>query len=186
MVKEWVVAVSVSISWREGWEGQIHFCMHKMYCLTKHYQLVLNSSHSLCWLILLSTLNYHHLDLLEINRHNKMPCSEHTSLHNSKRECPVTQSNHQSSKCPWRFIWNCFPRDRRADLNSCAANTDRFSTRYSDCGKEESVIMGVVGEGRARDLKGLQLPSPASSSCWSLVQRVRLSRSNCMMRVESL
>lgn len=64
MVKEQVVAVSVSISWREGWEGQIHFCMHKMYCLTKHYQLVLNSSHSLCWLILLSTLNYHHLDLL--------------------------------------------------------------------------------------------------------------------------
>lgn len=122
--------------------------MHKMYCLTTHYQLVLNSSHSLCWLILLSTLNFHHLELLQINRHNKMPRSEHTSLHNSKRERSVAQSNHQSSKCPWRFIWNCFPRDRRADLNSCAANTDRFSTRYSDCGKEESVIMGVwVKEG---------------------------------------
>lgn len=36
-------------------------------------------------------------------------------------------------------------------MSSCAANTDRSNTRYSDCDKEESVIMGVVEEVRARD-----------------------------------
>ena len=68
-------------------------------------------------------------------------------------------------------------------MSSCAANTDRSNTRYSDCDKEESVIMGVVSEGRARDLKGLQLPFPASSSCWSLVQMVRLLRQHFIFRI---
>lgn len=56
-------------------------------------------------------------------------------------------------------------------MNSWAANPDRFSIIYSDCEEEESGKMGVVGEGRVRVFKGLQLPLPASSSYWLLVQR---------------
>lgn len=40
----------------------IHKCLHKMYCLTTHYQLVLNGSRnincSLCWLICFSKFSH--------------------------------------------------------------------------------------------------------------------------------
>lgn len=93
-----------------------------------------------------------------------MPLSEHTSLHNSKREILWAQSNHQSSNA-LEGLSETASQGTGADLGSCAANTERFSTRYSDCGKEESVMMGVVGE------RGSQGPggSSVAFSCFFIL-----------------